>query len=95
MDRRDLTFPCFFDQKCFFDRIDAKAEKTWSLVKRYKTMANGMLQQAKLDANRYATKKTISQGLLDIALLTANASQLKYVLEVRYFIHPRFSIHKG
>ncbi|KAF2882130.1 hypothetical protein ILUMI_24052 [Ignelater luminosus] len=35
-----------------------------------------------LDANRYATKKTIAQGLLDVALLTANASQLKYVLQV-------------
>jgi hypothetical protein len=32
--------------------------------------------------NNYATKKTITQGLLDIALLTANASQLKFVLEV-------------
>merc|ERR1712050_180841 len=35
-----------------------------------------------LNANRYATKKTIAKGLLDIALLTANASQLKYVLQV-------------
>lgn len=35
-----------------------------------------------LDANSYATKKTIAQGMLDIALLTANASQLKYVLQV-------------
>jgi len=37
---------------------------------------------SKLDANRYATKKTIAQGMLDIALLTANASQLKYILQV-------------
>ncbi|XP_022910999.2 ninjurin-2 isoform X1 [Onthophagus taurus] len=36
----------------------------------------------KLDANSYATKKTIAQGLLDVALLTANASQLKYILQV-------------
>lgn len=35
-----------------------------------------------LDANVYATKKTIAQGMLDIALLTANASQLKYVIQV-------------
>ncbi|XP_047997240.1 ninjurin-2 isoform X5 [Leguminivora glycinivorella] len=35
-----------------------------------------------LDANRYATKKTVAQGMLDIALLTSNASQLKYVLQV-------------
>ena len=42
-----------------------------------------LLQPSKpLDANRYATKKTIAQGMLDIALLTANASQLKYILQV-------------
>lgn len=40
-----------------------------------------MLQKS-LDVNKYATKKTIAQGLLDVALLTANASQLKYVLQV-------------
>ncbi|XP_063229532.1 ninjurin-1-like isoform X2 [Bacillus rossius redtenbacheri] len=39
-------------------------------------------RQKPLDANSYATKKTIAQGMLDIALLTANASQLKYVLQV-------------
>ncbi|CAG0914291.1 unnamed protein product [Notodromas monacha] len=33
-----------------------------------------------LDLNKYTTKKTIAQGMLDVALLTANASQLKYVL---------------
>ena len=38
--------------------------------------------QAKLNVNYYATKKTISQGMLDIALLTANAAQLKYILQV-------------
>ncbi|XP_066263136.1 ninjurin-2-like isoform X3 [Euwallacea similis] len=41
--------------------------------------ANG---EKSLDVNKYATKKTIAQGLLDVALLTANASQLKYVLQV-------------
>merc|ERR1719495_872279 len=40
------------------------------------------MEDKKLDANRYATKKTIAQGMLDIALLTANASQLKYILQV-------------
>lgn len=40
------------------------------------------LKLKSMDANRYATKKTIAQGMLDIALLTANASQLKYILQV-------------
>ena len=38
--------------------------------------------QQKLDVNRYATKKSVAQGMLDIALLSANASQLRYVLQV-------------
>ncbi|KAG6454816.1 hypothetical protein O3G_MSEX008889 [Manduca sexta] len=33
------------------------------------------------DANEYAIKKTVAQGMLDIALLASNASQLKYVLQ--------------
>merc|ERR1711860_442379 len=43
---------------------------------------SGSERRKTLDANRYATKKTIAQGMLDVALLTANASQLKYVLQV-------------
>lgn len=34
-----------------------------------------------IDINRYATKKTAAQGLLDIALLTSSARQLKLLLE--------------
>ncbi|XP_054082047.1 ninjurin-1 isoform X3 [Zeugodacus cucurbitae] len=49
------------------------------------SMANAFSNESEMkamDANRYATKKTIAQGMLDIALLTANASQLKYILQV-------------
>ncbi|CAL1265023.1 unnamed protein product [Larinioides sclopetarius] len=34
-----------------------------------------------IDVNLYATKKSVAQGMMDIALLTANASQLKYILK--------------
>lgn len=34
-----------------------------------------------VDVNLYATKKTVAQGMMDLALLTANANQLRYVLE--------------
>ncbi|KAK8736225.1 hypothetical protein OTU49_004880 [Cherax quadricarinatus] len=47
-----------------------------------------------LDPNRYATKKTVAQGMLDVALLTANASQLKYVLEVGEQ-HPYYAVMLG
>lgn len=33
-----------------------------------------------MDFNIYATRKTVAQGMLDIALFTSNASQLKYLL---------------
>lgn len=39
-------------------------------------------QQEPLNFSRYQTKKSIAQGMLDISLLTANISQLKYVLQV-------------
>merc|ERR1712241_1555719 len=44
------------------------------------TMNTENSSSGKLNKNRYATKKTITQGMLDVALLTANASQLKFVL---------------
>jgi len=44
------------------------------------TSVNNTFGPSKLNVNLYATKKTIAQGMLDIALLTANAAQLKYVL---------------
>lgn len=39
-------------------------------------------QQEPMNITRYQTKKSIAQGMLDISLLTANISQLKYVLQV-------------
>ncbi|OTF83817.1 Ninjurin-1-like protein [Euroglyphus maynei] len=36
--------------------------------------------KSRINTNSYATKKTVSQGLFDVALLTANASQLKHTL---------------
>ncbi|KAG8281876.1 hypothetical protein J6590_049940 [Homalodisca vitripennis] len=31
--------------------------------------------------NSYAAKKTVAQGMMDVALITANANQMKFVLE--------------
>ncbi|CAO1408981.1 unnamed protein product [Diamesa serratosioi] len=35
---------------------------------------------AGLDLNSFATRKTLAQGMLDLALLTANAAQLKRIM---------------
>jgi Ninjurin len=44
------------------------------------------IQQVKslkeMNINNYASRKSLAQGMLDLALLTANASQLKYILSV-------------
>lgn len=34
------------------------------------------------DVNEYQNKKTLAQGMMDLALLSANANQLRYVLAV-------------
>lgn len=31
--------------------------------------------------NTYAAKKTVAQGMMDVALITANANQLRYLIE--------------
>ncbi|GJQ80145.1 hypothetical protein Trydic_g23724 [Trypoxylus dichotomus] len=56
----------------------------YEMKRSYTTVDGNVASQIlkSLDANSYATKKTIAQGLLDVALLTANASQLKYILQV-------------
>ncbi|XP_046676162.1 ninjurin-A-like [Homalodisca vitripennis] len=36
------------------------------------------------DINVYQQKKTLAQGMLDLALLTANANQLRYVIDAGY-----------
>jgi Ninjurin len=41
------------------------------------------------DVNVYQHKKTLAQGMMDLALLSANANQLRYVLE-SYQRHPYY-----
>ncbi|XP_029035236.1 ninjurin-A-like [Osmia bicornis bicornis] len=37
--------------------------------------------QAYKQSNSYAAKKTVAQGMMDVALITANANQLRYLIE--------------
>lgn len=41
------------------------------------------------DINVYQQKKNLAQGMMDLALLSANANQLRYVLE-SYARHPYY-----
>lgn len=49
---------------------------------------NGVMEQVP-DVNAYQQKKTLAQGMMDLALLSANANQLRYVLE-SYQRHPYY-----
>ncbi|EDW76843.1 uncharacterized protein Dwil_GK17290 [Drosophila willistoni] len=42
------------------------------------------------DVNAYQHKKTLAQGMMDLALLSANANQLRYVLETSQQTNPYF-----
>ncbi|KAH8239918.1 hypothetical protein KR032_009353 [Drosophila birchii] len=42
------------------------------------------------DVNAYQHKKTLAQGMMDLALLSANANQLRYVLETSAQDHPYY-----
>ncbi|XP_058066425.1 ninjurin-A-like [Anopheles bellator] len=44
------------------------------------------------DVNVYQQKKNLAQGMMDLALLSANANQLRYVLET-YTRHPYFYVN--
>lgn len=41
--------------------------------------------QAYRQANTYAAKKTVAQGMMDVALITANANQLRYLFEYQRY----------
>ena len=56
-------------------------------IKSLPELENEIADQLK-DFNLYATKKSLAQGLLDIALLTANITQLKHLLFIGEDNHP-------
>ena len=55
------------------------------------TLDQYYFQDKALDSNRYATKQTIAQGMMDVALLSANVSHLKHVLQEGSAKHPFYS----
>ena len=49
------------------------------------------IQQINFNGNSYARKKTVAHGLMHVALLSENISQLKYLLQVGADKHPFYS----
>lgn len=46
-----------------------------------KAASGGWVRSGNMNPNLYATKKTVAQGLLDVALLSVNATQLKTIIQ--------------
>lgn len=69
LSRRSIDFFCFAKIHQLFFKFDIKH-------------VSFELQRKPENINVYATKKTIAQGMLDVALLAANATQLKNLLVV-------------
>ncbi|XP_071450115.1 ninjurin-A-like [Hetaerina americana] len=65
--------PSMDEEKHEENLVAEHAEGVVSVVVPGKTTATG--------PNTFAAKKTVAQGMMDIALLTANANQLRYILE--------------
>lgn len=49
---------------------------------------SGAVSQVQFDVNVYQQKKTLAQGMMDLALISANANQLRYILSSKK--HPFF-----
>lgn len=64
-----------------FEVDDGSADGLEGEGKRSKTLLSRSL--SKVSAVTYNAKKTVAQGMMDIALLTANANQLRYIVEFR------------
>ncbi|XP_049819074.1 ninjurin-B-like [Aethina tumida] len=64
------------------DEIDSRRHKNDSFEELQEEINEE--EEAKLAqkaSNNYAAKKTVAQGMMDIALITANANQLRYIIE--------------
>ena len=69
-----LISSALFVSKSFHTQMD-------NFLSKFFFFSNKQAMKPLLDPNVYATKKTVAQGMLDVALLTSNASQLKFLLQ--------------
>ncbi|OAD60599.1 Ninjurin-1 [Eufriesea mexicana] len=72
------NFPISFDSR--IDNDFSPSELGISETPRTPFLAQAPLQTIP-DVNVYQHKKTLAQGMMDLALLSANANQLRYVLQ--------------
>lgn len=53
-------------------------------------MSLNLLQSSAVDYSGYIQKKSFAQGMMDLALLSANTNQLRYIIEFKD-THPYFA----
>lgn len=90
--RAEAIADIFHDDRDFFDRAgenDTNIDNKTTAPDDYSTRNNfdiksdfgGPISESLPDVNIYQNKKTVAQGMMDLALFSANANQLRYVLE--------------
>lgn len=61
------------------ETIEVKFSKTNSVID-IEAVSNGKTEIDGHTKNAYASKKSVAEGMMDIALLTANANQLRFLI---------------
>ncbi|XP_022239494.1 ninjurin-2-like isoform X2 [Limulus polyphemus] len=89
-----MRYGCHIDNGAWFWASEIEKKKEKDTAK--KLAEDGSTSSMSMDVNLYVTRKTVAQGLMDVALLTANAAQLKHLLchpdDHEYFIAAVFFI---
>ncbi|KAI4498204.1 hypothetical protein M0802_006690 [Mischocyttarus mexicanus] len=72
----ELDYKESFDKANDVEKIDGLKEIVVSV-----DTTDKRAQLTTRSANSFAAKKTVAQGMMDVALITANANQLRYLIE--------------
>uniref|UniRef100_A0A1I8Q729 Uncharacterized protein n=1 Tax=Stomoxys calcitrans TaxID=35570 RepID=A0A1I8Q729_STOCA len=75
---------------CFYCSADVKVSE--DAIKALKTGKNKKDNESKTAFHTYQQRKTFGQGMMDLALLTANVNQLRAILDAK-MKHPYYHVN--
>lgn len=86
--RADAEMDDYSEKTSTPSTVDSKSTKSSKKTLPEKDPRQTLNLAPNFDVNQYITKKTVTQGMMDVALLMSNTSQLKVLLQVghRYYI---------
>ncbi|XP_011149645.1 ninjurin-1 isoform X1 [Harpegnathos saltator] len=73
--------PIGFDDRVIDDELLPRRPFSPANIESHDFLPEPPLTQVTPDVNLYQHKKTVAQGMMDLALLSANANQMRYVLQ--------------